>query len=405
MKLSFSLSSSKPPKPSLKPSQDQPSSSAKKEFVTEFDPSKTLTNLNSKIPDVIAPIANNWRPKKKTKPIDLPDKSEDPNLQFEVVNSTVEEIDPNMSYGLNLRDKKGSEPDSEPDSRPKVERFQTASSIDRLMLNKLRNDLVSLPEDRGMDEFEDMPVENFAAALLKGYGWHEGKGVGKNAKEDVKVFEFKQRIGKEGLGFVNDMPALPSNDGKRRDANLKKETVVDGGGRGKDASSSRDRNQNRNQNRDQNHKHDAGYDRKKSSKRVRERPETSAGTSVTKSKSWLNSHIRVRIISKKLKGGRLYLQKGEIVDVVGPTTCDICMDNGRELIQGVEQEFLETALPRHGGPVLVLCGRHKGVYGSLQEKDMDNETAVVRDADTHALLNVKLEQIAEYVGDPDDIGY
>lgn len=99
------------------------------------------------------------------------------------------------------------------------------------------------------------------------------------------------------------------------------------------------------------------------------------------------------------------MQKGEIVDVVGPTTCDISMDNSRELIQGVEQECLETALPRRGGPVLVLYGRYMGVYGNLQEKDMDNETAVVRDADTHALLNVKLEQIAEYVGDPDDIGY
>ncbi|KAI3716736.1 hypothetical protein L1987_67826 [Smallanthus sonchifolius] len=395
MKLSFSLSSSKPPKPSIKPSQDETSSSAKKEFLTEFDPSKTLTNQNSKTLDVIAPIANEWRPQKKMRSIDLPDKSEDPNLEFEVVNSTVDPIDPNISYGLNIRAKK----DSELDSKLKADRFQSASSIDQLMLNKLRNDLVSLPEHGGMDEFEDMPVENFATALLKGYGWHEGKGVGKNAKEDVKVFEFKKRTGKEGLGFVNDMPMPPTNDSKNRPAKMKKETVtngerkerINGGDRSKDSSSSWD------------HKRDAGYDKDKktSSKRGRERHETSAATS----KSWLNSHIRVRIISKELNGGRLYLKKGEIVDVVGPNTCDISMDNSRELIQGVDQEFLETALPRRGGPVLVLYGRHKGVYGSLQEKDMDNETAVVRDADTHALINVKLEQIAEYVGDPDDIGY
>ena len=83
--------------------------------------------------------------------------------------------------------------------------------------------------------------------------------------------------------------------------------------------------------------------------------------------------------------------------MVGPTTCDVAMDEGREIIQGVEQEDLETALPRRGGPVLVLYGRYKGVYGSLEEKDMDRETAVVRHADTHELLTVKLEQIAEYV--------
>lgn len=99
------------------------------------------------------------------------------------------------------------------------------------------------------------------------------------------------------------------------------------------------------------------------------------------------------------------MKKAEILDVVGPTTCDISMDESRELIQGVDQELLETALPRRGGPVLVLFGKHKGAYGSLVERDSEQETGVVRDADSHALLNVRLEQIAEYVGDPSYIGY
>ncbi|KAI3706914.1 hypothetical protein L6452_24985 [Arctium lappa] len=457
MKLSFSLASSKPPKPTLKSSEDQSSSFVKKEFVTEFDPSKTLADPNSKT-HVIAPISNEWRPKKKMRNIDLPVKSDDPNLEFEVVESTVEPTDPNITYGLNLRAKK----DSDSDPEPKIDRFQSNSSIDNLMLNKLRNDLDRLPEDRGMDEFQDLPVEDFAAALLKGYGWYEGRGIGKNAKEDVKVVEYKRRTGKEGLGFVDDLPMPPTNDGSNRAANTKKEGVSDGEKRqkiyvGKDVrvvsgnetglrgrileviaggdqvvlKLSRSQEEvtvrvrdvadlgsieeerclkklkdvsirekvNQPSSGDRKSKDSKGSHNR--SKRSRERHEISASSSV----SWLNSHIRVRIISKEVKRGRLYLQKGVIVDVVGPTTCDISMDNSRELIQGVEQDFLETALPRRGGPVLVLYGRHKGVYGSLQEKDMDNETAVVRDADTHALLNVRLEQIAEYVGDPDDIGY
>ena len=64
------------------------------------------------------------------------------------------------------------------------------------------------------------------------------------------------------------------------------------------------------------------------------------------------------------------MKKGEIVDVVGPATCDISMDGSRELIQGVDQELLETAPPRRGGAVLVLCGKHKGAYGSLVDRDM-----------------------------------
>ncbi|KAI3758401.1 hypothetical protein L6452_05962 [Arctium lappa] len=196
MKLSFSLASSKPPKPTLKSSQDQSSSSVKKEFVTEFDPSKTLADPNSKT-HVIAPISNEWRPKKKMRNIDLPVKSDDPNLEFEVVDSTVEPTDPNITYGLNLRAKK----DSDSDPEPKLDRFQSNSSIDNLMLNKLRNDLDRLPEDRGMDEFQDLPVEDFAAALLKG---------------------------KEGLGFVDDLPMPPTNDGNNRAANTKKEGVSNG---------------------------------------------------------------------------------------------------------------------------------------------------------------------------------
>ena len=58
-----------------------------------------------------------------------------------------------------------------------------------------------LPEDRGFEEFEEMPVEDFAKALLKGYGWHEGRGVGKNAKEDVKIKQYTKRTDKKVWAF------------------------------------------------------------------------------------------------------------------------------------------------------------------------------------------------------------
>lgn len=50
--------------------------------------------------------------------------------------------------------------------------------------------------------FKDVPVEGFGACLLAGYGWPEGGGIGKNAKEDVKVEQYHKRTDKEGLGFV-----------------------------------------------------------------------------------------------------------------------------------------------------------------------------------------------------------
>ncbi|KAI3691978.1 hypothetical protein L6452_31782 [Arctium lappa] len=184
-KLSFSLSSSnnssKPSKSTSHSSQNQHNQSAKKEFLTEFDPSKTLANSTSKSPIVIPPIPNQWRP--QTKNTDPNSKSDDLNLEFEV------EPNPNIINGLNLRENKGSGSES-------------SSLIDRLMLQNLKRDLERLPEDRGLEEFDDVSVEEFAPALLKGYGWYEGRGIGKNAKEDVKVVQYRKWNAKEGLGFI-----------------------------------------------------------------------------------------------------------------------------------------------------------------------------------------------------------
>lgn len=85
---------------------------------------------------------------------------------------------------------------------------------------------------------------------------------------------------------------------------------------------------------------------------------------------WLQSHIRVRVAGEKL-GKRLYLTKGKVVDVVSPTTCDVVMDDGLRLVQGVDQDMLETVLPRTNGLVLVLYGKHRGVRGRLVEKNAE----------------------------------
>lgn len=66
---------------------------------------------------------------------------------------------------------------------------------------------------------------------------------------------------------------------------------------------------------------------------------------------------------------------------------------------------METAVPKRRGKLLVLYGRHKGAYGSLQEQDLEKEIGLVQDADTQEFLNVQLEQIAEYIGDLTHIGY
>ncbi|KAF5178155.1 Mos2 [Thalictrum thalictroides] len=512
-KLSFSLPSSKSNTNNKRPSssssnfpfEETNSSSQQHEFVTEFDPSKTLTPHESNT-HVIPRLQNTWNPYKNMKNLDIPIRSasDDPDLRFEVEAPTTIAHDSSIVYGLNLRSGGG---DKLKKNSPPSGLADKQRSVENIILQKYKEDMMTLPEDRGLEEFDDVPVEGFGAALLKSYGWSEGKGIGKNAKEDVKVVQYVRRADKEGIGFQPSSNTTDDNkggkpgqkkhhlvaptgpDGKTRhvvgiDDKLvprefkgihvgKMVRVVTGrhvGLKGKvlekyDSHSASSvvvlklirsdeevtvgikevaelgsvdeelcledlkvkdnlrkmERRGSSSHRDERKMNGDRYDRETVKKRNRDE-----GGSIKQAKysnrtvygsntkdhdkkappvSWLASHIRVRIISKDLKGGKLYLKKGEVLDVVGPDTCDISLDESKELLQGVNQDILETAVPKRGGPVLILYGKHKGTFGYLVERNMEKETGVVQDADSHSLLDVHLEQIAEYIGDPSCIGY
>ncbi|KAL5719266.1 hypothetical protein ACHQM5_012069 [Ranunculus cassubicifolius] len=510
-KLSFSISK---PNPNKRPSSnfnftqsDPLRSQNHHEFVTEFDPSQTLIDNNQSNHIIIPRLENTWNPYKKMKNIDLPMRgsvSDDPDLRFEIeAPITADASDSSMAYGLNVRE--GDKEKREMEVKVKSER-----KIENVILQKFKDDMKNLPDDLGMDEFTDVPVEGFGAALLKGYGWSEGMGIGKNVKEDVKVVQYVRRGDKEGLGFVPEvaridkkgrkaevMVAPKGADGRNRhvvgvDEKLvprelkgvhvgKVVRIVSGRhvglkgkvlekSNGENSSSvkivlklsndekvsvgveevaelgtvddelcvqemklksrgSKDDDRRKVERREssshrESEKKSGGRDDRKKDRRGNREEERSlshtkysngseyrsneyGSKEIAKSTTitWLRNHIRVRIISKDFKGGKLYLKKGVVVDVVGPNTCDISLDETNQLIQGVDQDILETAIPKRGGPVLVLYGKHKGVYGHLVERNNEKETGVVRDADNLDLLNVQLEQIAEYMGDPSTLGY
>ncbi|XP_030947075.1 protein MOS2-like [Quercus lobata] len=449
--MKFSLQSKKPssssskPKPIINPSEDEDEDEQEEhskhhqvQFITEFDASSKTTQPKRSIP-VIAPIENEWRPHKRMKNLELPISSSSAApapLSFEAAAPDSLDDKTTISYGLTIRNNNKA-PNSESNSGgggenvdeqelppPPPRSDNNNKGVENMLLQKLKDDLKRLPEDKGFQEFDDTPVEGFGKALIAGYGWKEGRGIGKNAKEDVEIVVQKRHTGKHGLGFVEkvDEP-FRFSVGKNvrviagRDVGLKGRIVKVLESKSEvvlELSKSEEKVQVRVE-----HLAELGSKeeeiclnklREAASESKKRKMETmTMTTTTTKSTSikasWLKSHIRVRIISKDLKGGRLYLKKGEVVDVVGPRTCDVSMDESRELIQGVSQDFLETALPRCGGPVLVLCGKHDGVLGNLVSKDLEQETAVVQDGNNHEYVNVWLDQIVEYIGDPTYLGY
>ncbi|KAG1362435.1 protein MOS2 [Cocos nucifera] len=477
MKLSFSLSSKPASSSRPKPPKEAASGGGaengepKPQYVTVFDPSQTL-DAPAKL--VIPPIPNaDLHPPKKMKNLlPLPTADDDPSAaaaadtRFVLDTSTGDAPASNIPYGLSLRSNGAVSDDS---------RFQEGDggsrrpSVEESILRRFKEDMKNLPEDRGFDEFNDIPIEGFGAALLAGYGWSEGKGIGRNNKGDTKVVQYERRAGTEGLGYVPSSTDPRKRKGqwvareeKKEDEKEKKgkekekekilrvisgrhagmkgkilkgseaskvilklletgeEVKLEGDmvvelGSAKEEKFLRRLNElrivemtdKREDRRSSDKRREERRSRDKEVKKGEDLHQRSDSGSGERGRTvrWLKSHIRVRIISEDFMGGKLFLRKGEVVDVVGPNTCDLALDGSRELLQGVDQEILETALPRRGGPVLVLCGKHEGVFGSLVERNKEDETAVIRDADTHCLITVRLEQIAEYTGDPSDLGY
>lgn len=314
------------------------------------------------------------------------------------------------------------------------------------------------PEEQSMEAFEQVKVEDFAAAVLAGYGWKQGQVIGRNKNlVDTKVFEYKRKGGSEGLGYnpstgdpkkrrgswvvegskeksrekekvvrvisgrymgskgivlknFENFQLVLKLQGSGEEVKLRDDMVVELG------SAEEEKFLKKLKKSEDEYKSGKKENRKREERRSMETRREDKSNSVQQSTrstdrngapkvQWLTSYIRVRITSKDFMGGKLYLKKGKVIDVVGPMTCDISMDGSQELVQCVDQDILETALPKLGGSVLVLYGKHKGIFGNLIERNAGKETGVVREAGSHELIKVKLDEIAEYLGDPSYLGY
>ncbi|XP_074558262.1 protein MOS2-like [Curcuma longa] len=462
-KLSFSFSSSKsssrPPASKLArpPAND---GGSKPQFVTVFDPSAVRNPDDSKL--IIAPIPNaysNPTLKRMKNLLPLPNVDNDPSsadttTRFVLDTSTGDAPAGSIPYGLTLR--------SADESRShREEGGESARGRSRAQdedFRRYREDVKNRPEEQSMEAFEQVKVEDFAAAVLSGYGWKQGQVIGRNKDlADTKVFEYKRKGGSEGLGY-NPSTGDPKKrrgswvvEGSKEKAREKEKVVrvISGrymGSKGivlknfenfelvlklqgsgeevklrddmvaelgsaeeekflkKLKKSEYEYNSGKKENRKREERRSMESRREDKSNSVQQSTRSSDRNGAPKVQ-WLTSYIRVRIINKDFMGGKLYLKKGKVIDVVGPTTCDISMDGSQELVQCVDQDILETALPKLGGLVLVLYGKHKGIFGNLEERNAEKGTGLVREAGSHEFIKVKLDEIAEYLGDPSYLGY
>jgi len=318
---------------------------------------------------------------------------------------------------------------------------------------RFKYDVQSRPDEADEEAYEQVPIEEFGKAMLRGMGWETGKPIGLNNRGLVEPIEFVARQGRLGLGATPEsievkkkkyikpgesrdpkpiMVAPTGPDGKVKHVKRISEQLVPLSKSivGKLAAISSGPHEglyvrvlqelpddeivvlllvseeevvvtksdlNLTVGEHQlSENHPALKYITKTKHHNKPQKDTKTPTTPT---TWLCPHIMVRIISKKFEGGKYYNKKGQIVDVIGKHECVVQLPGGT-LVEGLQQTGLETVIPKVGGKVMVVNGLSKGLLGTLLEhkKDNNKDAAVIQLASDFSISTFQLDDIAEYVG-------
>ncbi|KAJ8907965.1 hypothetical protein NDN08_008067 [Rhodosorus marinus] len=94
--------------------------------------------------------------------------------------------------------------------------------------------------------------------------------------------------------------------------------------------------------------------------------------------NWLFEGISVKIVDKHLADGKYYKKKGEVVEVMDEFVAIVRPFDHEKVKLQIDQEGLETVIPKPGGEVLVLNGYQRGNRGTLDEIDERNFCVSIR---------------------------
>jgi len=323
---------------------------------------------------------------------------------------------------------------------------------------RFKFDVQSRPDEADEEAYEQVPIDEFGKAMLRGMGWEAGKPIGLNNRGLVEPIEFVARQGRLGLGATPEMIEVKKKkyikpgesrepkpvmvaptgpDGKVRHVKRigeklvpltrgivgKLAAITSGPHEGlyarvlqelpegevvvKLLASEEDVVVGKS---DLNLTMTESTSHPALKKKHASRDESGSGSKSKSysdsslSQTWLCPHIMVRVVSKKVGGGKYYNKKGHIIDVVGRHECNIQLLDGA-LVESLRQSGLETVIPKLGGRVMVVNGSSKGNLGTLLErkKQDDKESAVVQLASDLSIGTYSLDDIAEYVVPHGDI--
>lgn len=284
-------------------------------------------------------------------------KSDNENDEFdgEIIPSKMEDIDTNLPLLLRNR-------------RLELEEIKDENE-------RFRADIADRPDASSLDDYNRVPVSKFGEALLRGMDWKPGMKIGMNDRGLVKPIEFIPRP--RGLGLGADA-SQQKEKRKRKDDKPTKVLAPDADGK---------------------QRHYRNLDEKLvSSDKIKKKSNESEINYNKKEEkqynTWMRRGIIVRIVSKSFKSGIYYRERVKIIDVIDDKHCDVLFEG--KVLEGVKERMIETALPKAGGYVMVLCGRNSGRIGILKSRNSKKNEAVVEFRDDKSSRSYDFEDVAEY---------
>merc|ERR1712166_1401104 len=89
--------------------------------------------------------------------------------------------------------------------------------------------------------------------------------------------------------------------------------------------------------------------------RKRKKLESEQSAAAARKDYWLQEGIIVKVMNKKLSGGKYYKAKGVVKEVVQKYGAKVRLNDSKAVLT-LDQEDLETVIPKPGAAVLVVNG-------------------------------------------------
>jgi len=345
-----------------------------------------------------------------------------------------------------LKNWEGRSDDKKPDGDIPAVMINQASEGDT---NDDHLDVTLRAEQSTMDDYENVPIEEYGLAMLRGMGWKPGEGIGGYKKAVVAILDPQCRP--KGLGLGATRPTQqeqgPTKDGEEELRLIKGAFVLIQGGKnrglygeveGLDSDNARVmlklgvgggtvsvsenviklvtkqefkengkvvnlekydkyKEKERMQKEEEQVVKIVNEKRRKEKKHKRSRSRSSS-PKVKKSKTvknWVRPELRVRCVDKK---SDYYKDKLVVVDVVTVDSCD-CRTQKGKLVEGVRTDRLETIVPKSDlGRVMVVRGQKAGEIGEVINRDKSRYLATVQLIMSEEVLVLDYDSVCEYAG-------